>query len=144
MRSGSGIAQHGEGGHGTIEHLIVGFGKEGATHGTGSGGVATDGDDFVLELHDDALGSLASDALDHLEQFVVARADDLAQLVGVEGREDGACRVASDARHRDEQEKELALALIDKAVEHVGIFADGFVDIELHLRTVLDGRVGVE
>ena len=144
LRGSHGVAQHGEGSYGALEHLVCGVGGEGArdvaTHRIGAAYRCN----LVFQLHDDALGSLATDALDHLEQLVVARADDLTQLAHAERREDGACRVASDTRHGDEQQEQLALALVGKAEEHMGIFADVLIDVELRLRAVLYGRVGME
>ena len=81
------------------------------------------------ELDDDALGGLATNAFDHLEQLVVARSNDIAQFIGVKGRKDGTGGIATYARHGDELKEELALALVGKAVKDIGIFADSLIDV---------------
>ena len=53
-------------------------------------------------------------------------------------------RVAADARYRDEQQEQFPLLPVGEPEEHVRVFADGLVDVELARLLSLDGGVGVE
>ena len=128
LRSGCRVAQHGEGSYSAVEHLTRGIDEKSASRSTVQS-VATYGRYFILQLDDDALGGLATNAFDHLEQLVVARSNDIAQFIGVKGRKDGAGGIATYARHGDELKEELALALVGKAVKNIGIFADSLIDV---------------
>ena len=85
--------------------------------------------DFVFQVHDDALGGFQPDAFHGLEQLVIAGTDDVDQFCRCEGGENHACRVAPDARHADEQQEEGTFLAGGKTVKHVGVFADGFVNV---------------
>ena len=90
------------------------------------------------------MGGFQSDAFHGFEQFVVAGADNFAQLARVEGGEYHACGVSSYAGYGNKQQEECAFLLVGKAIQDVRVLPDGFMDVELGLVLLLQRGKGVE